>query len=213
MFKVNNKDTRPSRCLYSSVSIVNFEQAIAYWGTLNMFHTFFLCFYWNIFHTIFRCFYCWLWLSKCGWVPPYLFINVETTPAQNFSRESRESFTSTYFVKHFERLLLDQHKVTTENYYPLNFSIFWIANHGKCLAYEFGIRTPGKIAWKANSWKEKMWNFTKNYFVPRNFSETSRQTVMFRTHILSCVSNNKYRHTDMKTIYRGEPKDRNIETE
>ena len=42
----------------------------------------------------------------------------------------------------------------------------------------------------------------------------SRQTVMFRTHILmSCVSNNKYGYIDMKMIYRGEPKDRNIETE
>ena len=36
---------------------------------------------------------------------------------------------------------------------------------------------------------------------------------MFTTHILSCGSNNKYRNTDMKTIYRHEPKDRNIETE
>ena len=36
---------------------------------------------------------------------------------------------------------------------------------------------------------------------------------MFRTHILSCVSNNKYAYTGMKTIYRGEPKDKNIETE
>ena len=36
---------------------------------------------------------------------------------------------------------------------------------------------------------------------------------MFTTHILSCGSNNEYRNTDMKTIYRHEPKDRNIETE
>ena len=36
---------------------------------------------------------------------------------------------------------------------------------------------------------------------------------MFTTHILSCVSKNKYGHIDMKTIYRGEPKDINIETE
>ena len=42
---------------------------------------------------------------------------------------------------------------------------------------------------------------------------------MFRIHILmSCVSNNKYGYIDMdmeilKATYRGEPKDRNIETE
>ena len=36
----------------------------------------------------------------------------------------------------------------------------------------------------------------------------------FKTHILtSCVSNNKYEYIDMKTIYRGELKDRNIETD
>ena len=35
---------------------------------------------------------------------------------------------------------------------------------------------------------------------------------MFRTHILSCVWNNKYGHIDMKTIYKAEQKDRNIET-
>ena len=36
---------------------------------------------------------------------------------------------------------------------------------------------------------------------------------MFTTHSLSCVSNNKYGYIGMKTIYRGEPKDRNKETE
>ena len=36
---------------------------------------------------------------------------------------------------------------------------------------------------------------------------------MFRTHILSCVSSNKYGYIDIKTIYREEPKDRNIEIE
>ena len=37
---------------------------------------------------------------------------------------------------------------------------------------------------------------------------------MFRAHILmNCVSNNKYGYIDMKATYRGEPKDRNIETE
>ena len=46
-----------------------------------------------------------------------------------------------------------------------------------------------------------------------SYVEISGQTVMFRTHILSCVSNNKYGYIDMKTIYREEPKDRNIETE
>ena len=30
-------------------------------------------------------------------------------------------------------------------------------------------------------------------------------------HILSCASNNIFGYIDMKTIYRGEPKDRNIE--
>ena len=39
------------------------------------------------------------------------------------------------------------------------------------------------------------------------------QKLMFTTHILSSVSFNKYGYIDMKTIYRGEPKDRNIETE
>ena len=34
---------------------------------------------------------------------------------------------------------------------------------------------------------------------------------MFRTHIMSCVSNNKYGYIDMKAKYRREPKDRNIE--
>ena len=62
--------------------------------------------------------------------------------------------------------------------------------------------------------KKKSETFAKNNFVRRNFSETSRQTVMFRTHILmSCVSNNKYGCIDMKKIYRGKPKDRNVETE
>ena len=46
-----------------------------------------------------------------------------------------------------------------------------------------------------------------------SYLEIAGQTVMFRTHILSCVSNNKYGHIDMNTIYREEPKDRNIETE
>ena len=36
---------------------------------------------------------------------------------------------------------------------------------------------------------------------------------MFTSHILSFISSNKYRYIDMKTIYRGEPKDINIETE
>ena len=36
---------------------------------------------------------------------------------------------------------------------------------------------------------------------------------MFRTHILmSYVSNKEYGYIEMKTIYRGEPKDRNKET-
>ena len=30
---------------------------------------------------------------------------------------------------------------------------------------------------------------------------------------MSCVSRNKYGYIDKKTIYRGEPKDKNIETE
>ena len=53
-------------------------------------------------------------------VPPYQLINVEITPAEKFSCEFREILKSTYFVKHFEWLLLDQHKVITENYYPLS---------------------------------------------------------------------------------------------
>ena len=37
---------------------------------------------------------------------------------------------------------------------------------------------------------------------------------MFRTHILiNYVSNNEYGYIEMKTIFRGEPKDRNIETD
>ena len=35
-------------------------------------------------------------------------------------------------------------------------------------------------------------NKNKNNFVRRNLLKTSRQAVMFKTHILSCVSNNKY---------------------
>ena len=30
---------------------------------------------------------------------------------------------------------------------------------------------------------------------------------------MSCVSKNKFKYIDVKTIYRGKPKDRNIETE
>ena len=49
--------------------------------------------------------------------------------------------------------------------------------------------------------------------MPSNFSKTSQQTVLFRTHILmSCVSKYKYGYIDMETIYRGKPKDRNKET-
>ena len=49
--------------------------------------------------------------------------------------------------------------------------------------------------------------------MPSNFSKTSHQTVLFRTHILmSCVSKYKYGYIDMETIYRGKPKDRNKET-
>ena len=94
-----------------------------------------------------------------------------------------------------------------------NFSVFWNTDRGKSLQVcEYGIRILGKIAGKVNAWKEKVWNFTKNNFVHRNFSETSCQTVMNRMQILSCVSNNKDGYIDMKTIYRREPKDRNIET-
>ena len=45
-----------------------------------------------------------------------------------------------------------------------------------------------------------------------SYVEIFEQTVIFRTHILSCASNNKYGYIDMKTRYR-EPKGRNIETE
>ena len=62
--------------------------------------------------------------------------------------------------------------------------------------------------------KERSETLLKIVLYVENFSKTSRQTVIFRTHILmSCVSNNKYGYNDMKTIYRGEPKDRNIKTE
>ena len=123
------------------------------------------------------------------------------------SCEFRKSVKSTYLVKHFDR-----HKMTTENYYTLSeTSVFFeLAITERCLVWKFGISFNRKV----NVCKEKAWNFTKNNFVLRNFSTTSRQTVMLRTHILmSCVSNNKYGYIDMKTIYRGEPKDRNIETE
>ena len=70
-----------------------------------------------------------------------------------------------------------------------------------------------KLLQKTNAWKEKVWNFTKIYFIRTNFSKHSGQTVMFRTHILSCVANNKYGYIDMKTKCREEPKDRNIEAE
>ena len=45
-----------------------------------------------------------------------------------------------------------------------------------------------------------------------SYVEISGQTVMFRTHILSCVSNDKYGYIDMKTMYREEPTEGNIET-
>ena len=116
--------------------------------------------------------------------------------------EFRESVKSNYLVKHF-----DWHKMTTENYYLLSETsvFFCIRDHGRCIAWKFGI----SFNRKANACKEKVWNFTENNVVRRNFSKTSRQTVMFRTHILmSCVSNSKYGYIDMKTIYRGEPKDK-----
>ena len=74
--------------------------------------------------------------------------------SQKFSCKFCYSFKRTYFVKHFKRLLLDKHKVTTENYYPLSeISVFWITDHGKYLVYEFDIRISGKIVWKLNDWK------------------------------------------------------------
>ena len=66
---------------------------------------------------------------------------------------------------------------------------------------------------KVNIWKGKVWNFTKNSLVRRNFLKACRQTVMFTRLILICVSNNKYGYIDMKTIYRRETKDRNMKTE
>ena len=63
---------------------------------------------------------------------------------------------------------------------------------------------------KVNTWKEKVWNFTKNNFVHRNFLKTCRQTVTFTTHILNRVSNNKYGYIDIKTTYKGGPKVWNI---
>ena len=118
-------------------------------------------------------------VSTAHCVPPYQFINVEITPA----------LKSTYFVKYFERLLLDRHKMTTENYYHLfeiSMVFEWRFTGSVC---EFGIRIPGKIASKVNAWKGKVWNFTKNNFFCGNFSKTSRQTVMSTTYIVSCVSN------------------------
>ena len=131
--------------------------------------------------------------------------------AAEFSCEFCESFKSTYLVKHFERLLLDWQKVTIENYYSLSeTSVFFkIRNHIRCLVWELGISFKRRV----NACKEKVWNFTKSNFVRRFFSKTYRKTVMFRTHILmTCVSNNKFGHIDMKTIYGGEPKERNVET-
>ena len=131
--------------------------------------------------------------------------------AAEFSCEFCKSFKSTYLVKHFERLLLDWHKLTIENYYPLSETsvFFWIRNHIRCLVWELGISFKRKV----NACKEKVWNFTKSNFVRRYFSKTYRKTVIFRTHILmSCISNNKFGYIDMKTIYGGEPKERNVET-
>ena len=49
--------------------------------------------------------------------------------------------------------------------------------------------------------KERSETLLKIVLYVENFSKTSRQTVIFRTHILmSCVSNSKYGYTDMKTI-------------
>ena len=81
-------------------------------------------------------------VSTAHCVPPYQFINVEITPA----------LKSTYFVKYFERLLLDRHKMTTENYYHLfeiSMVFEWRFTGSVC---EFGIRIPGKIASKVNAW-------------------------------------------------------------
>ena len=58
---------------------------------------------------------------------------------------------------------------------------------------------------------EKKWSETLLKII--SYVAISGQTVMFRTHILSCVSNSKYGYIDIKTIYREKPKDRNIEIE
>ena len=51
MFKVNNKDTRTNFTLCSSVSIVNFERAIAGW-VVNVFQKFFQNFQVAIQHNV-----------------------------------------------------------------------------------------------------------------------------------------------------------------
>lgn len=42
------------------------------------------------------------------------------TPVQVISCEFHEIFKNPYLVDHLERLLLDQHNVTSENYYQLS---------------------------------------------------------------------------------------------
>ena len=93
----------------------------------------------------------------------------------------RESVKSIYLVKYFDR-----HKMTTKKYYALSetSAFFWIRNHGRWLVWKIGI----SFNRKENACEEKAWNFTGNTFVRRNFSKTSCQTVIFRTHIWWVVS-------------------------
>ena len=94
-------------------------------------------------------------------------------PAQLLSCEFCETFKKTYFEASESAYLVQR-----EQFFPFwNFSVRLSWGNGKCLVCEFRSRICGKIAWKGNVWKgkEKVWNFTKNDFVYRDFSKTPRR--------------------------------------
>ena len=96
-----------------------------------------------------------------------------------FSCKFCEIFKNTYFIEHFERLLLGQHNMTSENYHSLcETSVFLTRDHRQYPVCEFGCRIYIKIAWMVNVWEGKVSNFTKNDFVYRDFSETSCRTLI-----------------------------------
>lgn len=108
------------------------------------------------------------------------------TPAQVLSCEFCKTFIKTYFVEHFEQLLLDWHNVTIRG------------------SRKVGIRESGYYANLAAESVVKLlekWMFekkTSETFVHRDFSKTSRQIGIFAT-LIACwvlLHNNKYVYID-----------------